>query len=262
MITEPVTGRQRREAVFHDRWAAELDPDDLAVEECFEACTALENRYALDAMGPLHRRRLLDLGCGAGETSVYLALRGSQVTAVDISLEMLRVTGRLARSRDMPLHKVQAGAERLIIFGNGVLHHVDLESSLLEIRRVLRPGGKAIFVEPLAYNPVIGVYRRLARTVRTEDERPFRFSHLRLMRRYFSSVDHREFWLLSLAIFLYMFFVERIHPAQERYWKRIIREAARYEGMLRILKSWDDRLLSAFPLLGRLCWNTVLIMVR
>lgn len=119
-----------------------------------------------------------------------------------------------------------------------------------------------MFVEALAYNPVIEVYRHVVHTVRTADERPFRFSHLPLMRRHFSSVDHRGFWLLTLAIFLYMFFVEWIHPARDRYWKRVIREAGRYERMLKLLKFWDDRILSAFPFLGRLCWNTVLVMVR
>ena len=36
-----------------------------------------------------------------------------------------------------------------IIFGMAILHHLDLELASLEVRRVLRKGGRAIFEEPV-----------------------------------------------------------------------------------------------------------------
>src|SRR5438046_9308753 len=74
-----------RESVFHDQWAASVDLKTLPVREAFEAPTALENRFILRRMGDLRGKRLLDIGCGLGESSVFFALRGAQVKATDLS---------------------------------------------------------------------------------------------------------------------------------------------------------------------------------
>ncbi len=60
-----------------------------------------------------------------------------------------------------------------VVFGRAILHHLDVERSLAEIHRVLRPGGFMLFKEPLGINPVSKVVRRLTPFARTEDERPF-----------------------------------------------------------------------------------------
>ena len=48
-----------------------------------------------------------------------------------------------------------------------------LEPALLELRRILAPGGRAVFVEPLAHNPLLRLGRALTPMARTEDEHPF-----------------------------------------------------------------------------------------
>lgn len=262
--------RHRVERDFHDRWAESIEVDGLLVRESFEAATAVENRYALERLQPVEGRRLLDLGCGAGETSVYLAGRGARVVAIDISNRMLRVTRALACKHRVQFAYQQAVAEQLpfadgsfdLVFGNGVLHHVDVRSAFREVHRVLKPGGRAAFVEPLPYNPAIAVYRRLAEANRTATERPFRFKELGHARSLFRSVDHREFWLVSLYLFLHFFFVERASPSKVRYWKKVIEDAPKYEWLVRPLYRWDDRLLRWWPFLGRLCWNTVIVMEK
>ncbi len=67
-----------------------------------------------------------------------------------------------------------------VVFGFGILHHLDYEAALDEIHRVLRPGGKMIFNEPLDMNPVGRLVRRLTPEARTIDEAPLRGKHLRL----------------------------------------------------------------------------------
>ncbi|HBL17635.1 MAG: hypothetical protein A2X36_14705 [Elusimicrobia bacterium GWA2_69_24] len=261
------TEKQRIEAEFHDRWASGMELDGLLVREAFEAVTAAENRYAFARLSPVAGKRLLDLGCGAGETSVYFALQGAEVTATDISPRMVEVCRRLAARHGTPLEAKVSAAEALpfpdaafdLVFCNGVLHHVDLLPALREIRRVLRPGGKAAFIEPLKHNPVINVYRRLAADNRTPTECPLGFDDFARMREVFPELDHREFWLATLYLFLHFYFVERADPGKVRYWKKVVVEADRYARLYGRLKALDDALLRWFPALGRLCWNTVIV---
>lgn len=268
-----IVNRARVEEVFHDGWAKSIRLQDLLVRESFSSPTAVENRFALHALGGtqgLQGKRLLDLGCGAGETAVFFALQGAQVTAVDISGEMLLVAKALAAHHGVAVRLSKGLAEAMpfddrtfdCIYGNGVLHHVELEPALREIARVLRPGGRAVFIEPLSHNPAIQVYRWLAREVRTPTEQPFTFKQFRLIRRYFPSTDHREFWLLSLAIFLYYYFVERIDPGTDRYWKRVIRDGWRVGPAFRTLHRMDEIILRALPFLRRWCWNTAIVVEK
>lgn len=264
------TAKQKTEQEFHDRWARSIDLDGLLVREAFEACTAIENRFAFESLQPVAGKRVLDLGCGAGETSVYFALKGAQVDALDISPEMMAVAGRLAQKHGVKLKLHTGVAEKLpfaaesfdLVFGNGVLHHVDLIPALQEIRRVLKPGGKAAFIEPLKHNPVIEVYRRLASDNRTPTEFPLGFGDFKRIASVFPQLTHREFWLFSLYLFLHFFFVERASPGKVRYWKKVIEDAPRYEGLFSRLQKLDSWTLRLFPWLGRYCWNTVLVAVK
>lgn len=265
-----ITERIQRERQFHNQWARSLNLSDLRVRESFEACTAIENRYALSEMGDLRGKRVLDLGCGAGETSVYFAMQGAKVTACDVSEDFLNIARSLASRYGVPLHTLQVDAGRLpfalesfdYVFGNGLLHHVDLQTAAKEIQKVLKRGGKAIFIEPLPYNPVINVYRAMAKGVRTDDEKPLAFRDLEKIKSYFSTYSHREFWLFSLLLFLDFFFVRRWHPGKVRYWKKVIDEAETYKNMFAFLQRLDHFALTYFPFLRYFCWNTVLVMEK
>ncbi|OIO37865.1 MAG: hypothetical protein AUJ71_04285 [Candidatus Omnitrophica bacterium CG1_02_49_16] len=263
-------GKIQREKDFHNEWARSIRLEDLLVREAFEVPTAIENQYALRSLGDLQGKRLLDLGCGAGETSVYLALRGAEVDACDIAEEFLKVARSLAEKFDVPLRTVQAEASHLpypdesfdLVFGNGVLHHVELVPTAKEISRVLKKGGKAVFIEPLPYNPVIHIYRHMAKGVRTEDEKPLTFKQIRNIGPYFSSIKHKEFWLFSLLIFLHFYFVRKWNPSKVRYWKKIIEEGETYRGLFFFLQKIDYFSLKFLPFLRPLCWNTVVTAVK
>jgi SAM-dependent methyltransferase len=257
---------QQREAAFHDGWASSTQLSDVLVRECFEAPTALENQFILSRIGPLAGKKLLDLGAGLGESSVYFALQGARVTTVDISRQMVEMALNLGKKFGVSIEGIVSSAEDLelpastydIIYVANTIHHVHNRSALFkQMSNALKPGGMFFSYDPLAYNPLINVYRRMATAVRTPDEMPLSKADIELARRYFSGVQHREFWISTLILFLKYYLVDRVHPNQDRYWKRILKETPdqlRWWTPLRVL----DRFLTRVPLVRWLAWNVVI----
>ncbi|MEB1611576.1 class I SAM-dependent methyltransferase [Xanthomonas campestris pv. campestris] len=104
--------------------------------------------------------RLLDLGCGAGHVSFQLAPLMAEVVAYDLSADMLEVVAATAADRGLTqVCTVQGAAERLpfetgsmdaVVSRYSAHHWSDLGQALREVRRVLRPGGIAAFVDVVA----------------------------------------------------------------------------------------------------------------
>ena len=97
-------------------------------------------------------QRLLEVGCGIGVDSIQLAKRGFQVTAVDLTENALAVAKQFAARREATVDFRLGNAEGLdfpgesfdAVYSFGVLHHTpDIERSVAEVHRVLRPGGRA-----------------------------------------------------------------------------------------------------------------------
>jgi ubiquinone/menaquinone biosynthesis C-methylase UbiE len=264
MASDTIT--HQREAAFHDAWAGSTPVDDVLVRECFQAPTALENRFILSRMGNLRGKRLLDIGAGLGESSVYFALQGAQVTTTDISPGMVRAGRELARRHGVEVEGIVSQAEDLgvaaetfdFVYIANTIHHVrDRDALFQKIHRALKPGGFFFSYDPLAYNPAINIYRRMATEVRTEDEAPLTRADLQLARTYFPNLQHREFWISALLLFVKYYAVDRVHPNQDRYWKRILQEtpeSLRWWMPLRAV----DAALTRLPLLRWLAWNMVM----
>ena len=258
--------RLRKEAEFHDRWASDIDVSDTLVDETFTSVTAIENRHILSRFGDVRGKRVMDYGCGVAEGGVFFAKLGARVTAVDVSEGMLETAKRLARQHGVEIETRVVTSQQIpaaddefdLVYGNGVLHHVPLDTAIPELARVLKPTGLGCFIEPLPYNPAINVYRQIAKEVRTDDEKPVSFADIERFRSSFGSVEHREFWLTTLTVFLKFFFWDRVNPNRERYWKKIYTDARALEGLFKPLNAFDQKLLGALPFLGRLCWNTVI----
>ncbi|MGB0715721.1 MAG: methyltransferase domain-containing protein [Phycisphaerae bacterium] len=251
---------------FHDEWGKAIDPDTVPVTGSFEACTAPENQFVMNWLGSVKNLRVLDIGSGAGEAAVYFATQGADVTAVDLSSGMLDVVSQVADRHGVKVRCVQSRAESLdlpdnsfdIVYAANMLHHVDMNRCLNEVCRVLKPDGRFVAWDPLRHNPIINIYRRMATSVRTEDETPLDIRDVETFEQRFRSVSHRCFWLTSLWIFMRFFLIERVHPSKERYWKKIITDADRLAPLYQRLSAIDERLLRWFPWLGRMCWNVVI----
>ncbi len=259
-----------KEKRFHDQWASTIDVEGIKVRDYFEACTAPENRFILEQMGDVRGKRLLDLGCGAGENSVYFAKKGARCVAADYSPGMVKVALQLAAANGVEFVGCTANAMALdfpdntfdFVYASNLLHHLpDASAAILEMHRVLKPGGKACFWDPLKHNPIINVYRRMATKVRTEDEAPLDINIVNFVKSHFSRTTYDTFWLATLVIFLRFYLIEKVHPNKERYWKKIIIEQARLEPQYRRLEKMDV-FLKKIPLMKRMSWNLAVVATK
>ncbi|HVR64966.1 MAG TPA: class I SAM-dependent methyltransferase [Polyangia bacterium] len=262
--------RRSRESAFHDQSAEAIDLDSVLVDQTFTAVTAVENQYVLSQFGDVRGKRVLDYGSGLSEGGIYLAKLGADVVSVDVSAKMLASAQVLAGRHGVKLETRLVTGETLpaetdefdLVYGNGVLHHVPLETAVPELVRVMRREARGCFIEPLPDNPLINVYRKMANRVRTVDERPLTEADREGLRRHFGAVAHREFWLTTLAVFLKFYLIERVHPNDQKYWKKIYSDADRLAGLFAPLSRLDERVLARFPRLGRYCWTTVITVDR
>lgn len=259
-----------REQEHHDEWASAVRVEDVRVREAFESPTAMENKFILREMGDLRGRRVLDVGAGLGESSVYFAMQGADVTLTDLSPGMVDFALRLGRHHGVEMRGVVAPAEDLdvgenefdIVYCANLLHHLEDKERFLRVAlRALKPGGRLFTWDPIAYNPVINVYRRMAMGVRSVDESPLTFRDVDLVRKHFTKVAHREFWVGTLALFLKYYAVDRVHPNADRYWKRIYRESpARLWWWYPLYAA--DLVLTRLPMVRRLAWNMVITATK
>lgn len=263
-------GRQKKEIAFHDKWADSQNIADVCIDSFFEAITALENKHIINQIskaGGFKDKKILDVGCGLGESAIYFAQKGAKVIAIDSSPGMLEFTSKLAEKKDI-LDKldvlVMAADESWpwtnqfdYIYAANVLHHIaNKETFLQNIYQALKPGGMFFIWDPLKYNPIINIYRKIAREVRSIDESPLGKKNISLVKKYFTEIEIQYFWLLTLVIFIKYFF-SGIDPNKERYWKKIYRENP--ENLRWWLKlEYIDRFLCRLPFLKWLCWNIVI----
>jgi SAM-dependent methyltransferase len=104
--------------------------------------------------------RVLDLGCGGGHVTYRAAPLAGEVVACDVTPDMLEAVRRTANERGLSNVRTQhAPAERLpftddtfdAVVARYTTHHwQDMAAGLREARRVLKPGGRAIFIDVTA----------------------------------------------------------------------------------------------------------------
>lgn len=118
---------------------------------------------AMDAIGATPGERVLEIGAGAGRHAFLLRSAGLRVEAAELSMELVgEFRERSPYGRDIPVEVADATdlpdswKERYdAVFGFFVLHHVrDLERLFGSVYKVLRSGGRFVFVEPNGVNPL------------------------------------------------------------------------------------------------------------
>lgn len=114
-------------------------------------------------------KRVLEIGCGTGTLTEELVKTGATVVATDIFQEFLRAVENRIGVRESVSYQI-ADAETLegfadesfdAVVGLSILHHLDVDKTLSNIRRVLKPGGFIAFAEPNMLNPQIALQKNI-----------------------------------------------------------------------------------------------------
>ncbi len=108
---------------------------------------------------------VLELGCGLGYFTKELIKTGANITAIDISPDLISLAKNEINANNVCFkienaYKTSFCDEQFeMVIGSSVLHHLDVDKALSEIYRLLKPSGEIFFTEPNMLNPQIFIER-------------------------------------------------------------------------------------------------------
>lgn len=132
----------------YDSWSEEYDSFDNPM-------IVIDEMHFPEVLGDIRDLKVLDLGCGSGRYSLKLAKAGAIVTGIDISSGMLEKAE--LKTKDYKVEFIKHDIQSSLPFEDNsfdmviaslVFEHIkDLSGIFIEIKRVLKPGGKFKFSE-------------------------------------------------------------------------------------------------------------------
>ena len=244
--------RQQVEKEFHERHGKIYRGDKELIFEDRAFFYEPSISYPIETLGNLKGKTILDYGCGDGVSSVVLARRGAFVHAFDISSKSIDLAIRRAKVNGVAdkVFPRQMAAERLeysdnmfdAVYGNAIIHHVNLKEASCELHRVMKPGGIATFSEPLGENFILELARKYIpypNKHRSPTERSLTYKDIWAFAKPFSKVNLFEVQLLEMI-------------------RRIIRN----KRLIKKLADVDQVLLARVPFLRRYCRGVIITLVK
>lgn len=130
-----------------------------------ESLMFYEKTIHLPLLGDLKDKKLLDLGCGGGQTSIFFATQGAVVTGIDFSKRQTDFAEDAARKEKIKVEFLQVNIEDLSMFedrsfdlvnSSHVIHYVkNIKKCFSGIFRVLKPWGKFVFSVSHPFNHIV-----------------------------------------------------------------------------------------------------------
>lgn len=147
--------------------------DDRGYNQIFKPSYATDKRlerraeYIIRQFNTTVGIEVLEIGCGIGIMANMMANKtDAKVMGVDLCQPFIDEARKIFSKPNlsfevMDFNKVEDFIHKKFdyIVGNGILHHLyyHLDSALSNIRQLLKPGGKMIFLEPNIYNPYVSL---------------------------------------------------------------------------------------------------------
>lgn len=248
-----IPNRKYVEEVYHDTMhrkgvmqKGHLNAGETTWYRCFQ-----------EVIGAVSGLRVLEVGCGSGWWSIKLAKAGAKVHGIDISGELVRTAIKEAKKEGCSESTsfVKMAVEDLsiesssfdLVIGSAILHHTDMGSALPKIYEVLKPNGRAVFVEPLNQNPTLRVWRKLTPGRRSPAEKALVKADLNFIRTVFPRAIFRYFGFTSMVTSGLLMFCPNNGPLL---------------SINRVLERIDRKISRTFPALGHYYAVVVMELMR
>lgn len=227
---EKLVEQARSEAVFFNKYYAEVEsrqevhnyvvPERLIQQVIHPRSFRInDHEYAYSRLGGLEGKMLLDYGAGDGWNAICFAKAKANVWAIDISekgVELIRKkanangVGEYILSELRNCYDTRFPADMFdIVYGGGILHHLDEYKAAQEISRVLRSDGVAVFYEPIRDTKIMDFVKFLILRIlrkkaseETDNEFPMTRERINSLKSCFKIVNFRYFNVLTSASLL------------------------------------------------------------
>jgi len=197
-------------------------------------------------------KKVVVVGCERGGVTP-LAHKGAIVTGVDIADYAIKILNQAindegltekARALVMNAEDLQLPANSAdLICCTGVLHHINVEKAAESWARTLAPNGRVTMIEPMAWHPIVFLYRIFTPHMRTPDEHPLTPKDIEALRRHFGKVTVQGYVLTSVL------------SVAATY---IPKGQSLTNLSFKLLEKFDRLLLKFFPFLVYFCWTSVI----
>ena len=153
---------------------------------------------------------ILDYGCGVGSfAEKVIKYNPKKITGIDISETSINKAKKKAKELNIEINYKVDNCEKTnldqnsfdIVYGTGILHHLEIDKCLDEIHRVLKSRGNLLFIEPLGTNPIINLYRKLTPNARSKDEHPLLKKDFEYINKKFTDVKIRYYGFLTFPFY-------------------------------------------------------------
>jgi len=204
------------EAEITDARVAALDIEGLVginTDLAYYASRYAWRQHLFSFLGSVDGKVILDIACGYSMTPVMFALAGASVYAIDVAPKTVAMVQQVAQRKGVAerMHVHVGPAEELpfedayfdLIYGGAALHHLQLDRAGRELARVLKPGGKGAFQDPLGHNPVLEFTRDYlayhGKHPLKGTDRPLRLHEVQAFGRHFTTCTYQGFELFSMV---------------------------------------------------------------
>ena len=158
-------------------WNEAAGPKWVAFQKVIDAQISPLGEQVMDRAGIAPGERVIDVGCGCGDTTIALGRRvgpAGRVLGIDVSAPMLERAAETARAAgvanvrlenaDAQTHRLSPSAFDVVYSRFGVMFFTDPVAAFTNLRAALRPGGRLAFVcwQALLENPWLFVPLRAA----------------------------------------------------------------------------------------------------